>query len=225
MFGTISDIILIAIFAITFFACYKKGLIASVSHLLSLIGGIIFARMFSFVLDGFLYRRVFEPLLHDTVKATLSGALESAEAGANAAMDAVLASANEIVAKFSSLGLSLPEIARPEGIADADALTQSVAAEIAAPIATWLSEMCAYIVLFFVGYIILRIVFSLLNLLAKLPIIKSVNRLLGAVVGLLLAALYTFIGAQVLRFVYGILLANGTLAAGEGLGYILTWLP
>ena len=225
MFGTISDIILITIFAITFFVCYKKGLIASVSHLLSLVGGIIFARIFSFVLDGFLYRRIFEPLLQDTVKATLSGALESAEAGANAAMDAVLASANEIVAKFSALGLSLPEIARPEGIADSDALTQSVAAEIAAPIATWLAEMCAYIILFFVGYIILRIIFLLLNLLAKLPVIKSVNRFLGAVVGLLLAALYTFIGAQVLRFVYGILLANGTLASSEGLGYILTWLP
>ncbi len=224
MFAIISDVALIAVFAITFFVCYKKGLISSVSHLLSLIGGFLFARMFSFVLEGVLQRRIFDPLLEDSVQATLENALESAEAGASAAMEALLSAANEITATFSSLGLALPDLQIPSGMTDVEALAKTMATEISSPIAAWLSELCAYIILFFVGYIVLRIVFSLLNLLAKLPILKTVNRFLGAVMGLALAVLYTFVGAQVLRVVYGILLANGTITAGEGLGYILTWL-
>lgn len=225
MFSIISDVVLIAIFVITFIVCCKKGLIASVARLLSLVGAIVFARMFSFVLESVLLRRVFGPFLHETVHGALSGAVESTETGVSAAMESVLAAAEEITGTFSALGLSLPSVTIPEGVMDANALTQSLTEAIASPIAAWLSGLCAYIILFFVGYLILRLLFSLLNLLAKLPFLKSVNHFLGAVMGLVLAALYTLIGAQVLRFVYGILLANGTLSIGDGLGYILTWLP
>ena len=52
-------------------------------------------------------------------------------------------------------------------------------------IADWILRGVAFFVAFILVFIALRVVFGLLNIVAKLPLLKSLNKLLGAVAGLL----------------------------------------
>lgn len=52
-------------------------------------------------------------------------------------------------------------------------------------IADWILRGAAFFVAFILVFIALRVVFGLLNIVAKLPLLKSLNRLLGGVAGLL----------------------------------------
>ena len=214
VYAMIVDLLLIGIFAITVYRSWKRGFVSAVAGLLSFIGAWIAAGMFSFVLDGFLQRNMFDPLVTDIVGSVITQAAENAASGVDSALDAVSASLESILAFTDTFSIPLPDDILPQlsagGIADSAALAD-LTAQISEPIAAALSAWTAYIILFAVVYILLRIVFSVLNLTMRLPLLNTANKLLGVICGIVLGAGYTLIAARLLALILGILVTREML--------------
>lgn len=213
------DIVLIAVFALTVYRAWKRGFVDTVAGLLSVIGGILAARMFGFVLAGVLQRKVFDPLIGNIVKTVIENALQSAQMTAQTAADALTAAVTQALESIRSytdiVGIPLdidPNLLKdisPDalGTGAAEPLIVSIAEPIAETLALWSS----YLLLFLVAYAILRFVLRILNVVTRLPLLHEANSLLGCVCGVLLGAAYAFLTARLLSVVLGILVTRGTL--------------
>ena len=138
IYAMIVDLLLIGIFAITVYRSWKRGFVSAVAGLLSFIGAWIAAGMFSFVLDAFLQRNMFDPLVTDIVGSVITQAAENAASGVDSALDAVSVSLESILAFTDTFSIPLPEDILPQlsagGIADSAALAD-LTAQISEPIA------------------------------------------------------------------------------------------
>ena len=222
------DIVLIAVFALTVHRAWKRGFVDTVAGLLSVIGGVIAARMFGFVLAGVLQRKVFDPLIGDIVKNVIENALQTAQMTAEAAADALTAAVGQALESIRTytdiVGIPLdidPNLLScisPDtlGTGAAEPLILSIAEPIAEKLAIWTS----YLLLFLIAYAILRFVLRILNVVTRLPILHEANSLLGCVCGVLLGAAYAWITARLLSVVLGILVTRGTLPSDILTGYV-----
>lgn len=214
----IADGILIAVFLITVYRSCKRGFVNCIARLVSIIGAVICAGFGTFVLDGVLERHIFGPLLENTVGAILSNALDGVESSLETAAEAVKNAASELIAQAGALGFSY-DTAITEDLAaanDFDTLqqyTEKLTDDITQPIAARLSEIAAFLLIFFLVYWIIRAVFHVLSAVMRAPVLNSANRLLGFCCGIILGLAYTWLCAQVMALVIGVLYANGTIPA------------
>lgn len=208
------DLILIAVFAYTVYRSYKRGFVDAVSGLLSLIGAFLAANMFGFVLEGLLYREVIAPLVTEAVGGALTDAAASVSTSLSDALAALGAQAERLTHTAQGLGIRIPlESVLPQSVADTaalGALTEEMTASASQPIAQALSHAAAFVILFVLSYLLLRIVFRALDLVMRLPILRTVNRAAGGLCGVLVGAGYAFLCAQLLSLVLGILVTDGT---------------
>jgi len=79
-------------------------------------------------------------------------------------------------------------------------LVESMTDSIATPIASLFSNILGYVGVFLIAIIVLRIVAGLLSAICdKLPIVGALNRLLGALLGLLIALTVLFAASSLIR--------------------------
>jgi uncharacterized membrane protein required for colicin V production len=108
--------------------------------------------------------------------------------------------------------LNLLRIDISEAAADAEAaggnLLEQFASRIAEPAARFLGVLLAFVALYFLCRIFLRLLVSVVDMIFKLPGLRILNSLLGLVFGLLFAVLYSWLLVTALGYV-GDLLANG----------------
>jgi len=222
------DIVLVSVFALTVHRAWKRGFVDTVAGLLSVIGGVIAARMFGFVLAGVLQRKVFDPLIGDIVKNVVENAVQTAQMSAEAAADAfsaALMQALDSIRVYTDM-VGIPLDVDPQLLSQIMPDGSSVSAaeplilSIAAPIAETLSAWTAYLLLFLIASAILRFVLRILNVVTRLPILHEANSLLGCVCGVLLGAAYAWITARLLSVVLGILVTRGTLPSDILTGYV-----
>ena len=215
-YGWITDGVLIFIFAATLIISIKRGFMKTVSGLASVIGAVIISKMFAFVVEDLLEVHVFAPMMQRTVSGILENAYKGIELTLDQAVDAVSQVVRQTMDKIAALGgaadSTLAE--RLEGVADFDALDANVASlanSISEPISQRISEIAAFLLVFVVAYLLLRLVFSFFSLLTRLPLLQQANSFLGGVCGAVLGIVYVWVAAQILAFLFGILCANGTL--------------
>ncbi len=226
------DVILIAVFAFTVYRAWKRGFVDAVAGLLSAIGAVILSRMFGFVLAGFLQREIFDPLVGDIVANTIENAAAGAQTSAETAAEVVTAAITQALDGIRSYTdmIGIPINIDPALLSSitTDGFGVGAAApliaDIAAPIAETLALWSAYLILFLIAYAILRLVFRVLNLVAKLPILHQTNSLLGCICGVLLGAAYAYLGARLASVVLGILVTRGTLPPQVLGGTVFGWL-
>jgi uncharacterized membrane protein required for colicin V production len=80
-------------------------------------------------------------------------------------------------------------------------ISEAVSEYIAEPCVTALSTALAFILIFIGTLILLKIASALLGLVTKLPIIKGTNRLLGALLGIILGVFWAFVATALIRLV------------------------
>jgi len=208
------DLLLIGVFGYTVYRAWKRGFVGAAAGLLSFIGAWIAAGMFSYILDGFLQRTLFDSLVTDMIGSVISNAVMTAGETAETAAQALNASLESIRAYADTFGISLPTETLPQlslhSAADS-ALIAEMTEQLSAPIAEKLSFWAAHLILFLIAYLLLRFVFGVLDIVARLPILHQANSLLGGICGVLLGAGYAWIAARLLAFVLGIFVARGDL--------------
>ncbi len=90
-------------------------------------------------------------------------------------------------------------------------VAQDVSDFVAHPFASLLSNLIAYVAVFFLAKLVLMVVFKVLDFVFKMPILNAVNKLLGFAFGLISAGILLAIITYVLGILVGIFGSTGFL--------------
>lgn len=209
-YGLILDIFFLAFAVLTIFIARKKGFVLTLLDFASFFLAVFLA----IPVSGWLAEGVYNTFISQSVVTALESQLPSAASSAEIAaqVNAVLSDFPDFVTAYaSSIGIDISEISRRVSAAGASAgsLAQTVEANIVAPIVTAVCKAIIFVILLIIFVILLKIAARLINQFFKLPVLKTLNGTLGAVLGVLKAAVGIVIICSVIGLI-GELTAEST---------------
>lgn len=209
-YGLILDIFFLAFAVLTIFIARKKGFVLSLLD----FAAFFLAVFLAIPISGWLAEGVYNTFISQSVVTALEAQLPSAASGAEIAaqVNAVLSDFPDFVTAYaSSIGIDISEISRQVSAAGAStgSLAQTVEANIVAPIVTAVCKAIIFVILLIIFVILLKIAARLINQFFKLPVLKTLNGTLGAVLGVLKAAVGIVIICSVIGLI-GELTAEST---------------
>ena len=209
-YGLILDIFFLAFAVLTIFIARKKGFVLTLLD----FAAFFLAVFLAIPVSGWLAEGVYNTFISQSVVTALESQLPSAASSAETAaqVNAVLSDFPDFVTAYaSSIGIDISEISRRVSAAGASAgsLAQTVEANIVAPIVTAVCKAIIFVILLIIFVILLKIAARLINQFFKLPVLKTLNGTLGAVLGVLKAAVGIVIICSVIGLI-GELTAEST---------------
>lgn len=209
-YGLILDIFFLAFAVLTIFIARKKGFVLTLLD----FAAFFLAVFLAIPVSGWLAEGVYNTFISQSVVTALESQLPSAASSAEIAaqVNAVLSDFPDFVTAYaSSIGIDISEISRQISAAGASAgsLAQTVEANIVAPIVTAVCKAIIFVILLIIFVILLKIAARLINQFFKLPVLKTLNGTLGAILGVLKAAVGIVIICSVIGLI-GELTAEST---------------
>lgn len=209
-YGLILDIFFLAFAVLTIFIARKKGFVLTLLD----FAAFFLAVFLAIPISGWLAEGVYNTFISQSVVTALESQLPSAASSAEIAaqVNAVLSDFPDFVTAYaSSIEIDISEISRQISAAGASAgsLAQTVEANIVAPIVTAVCKAIIFVILLIIFVILLKIAARLINQFFKLPVLKTLNGTLGAVLGVLKAAVGIVIICSVIGLI-GELTAEST---------------
>lgn len=187
------DILLIVIFGLLVFRGWWRGFMKSVLSLgrliLSLVITIVFGASFAAWIDA----KFINPPVFEAIFKKFSDIAAEVTASAEGGIDALVEKIPEAFRGYLDLETLDPT-------AEINALVEQWSHTVADGISKVIATVIGYILLFVLAFLVLTLVIFIVTRFAKLPAIKTVDKLLGLVVGL-------FSGAAVVIFISVILSA------------------
>lgn len=206
MEGVLVDILIITVFLITVGVSTYRGFVKSAVGIAVILCSFLAAKIFGGPIgawiDGVFMFNIMDNALASFLQATL-GELSGTIDGA-ALMEKIPESIRnllELVGTDSEAfieSLSSIEIITEDNI-------REVSARIAHPISAFVSEVIGYLGIFIVGLIVFRVIGSLVVGIFKLPLLRTLDRILGFVVGSFAGFLLAWGFAVVFRTAMGLL--------------------
>lgn len=189
-YGWILDIFFLLFSVLTILVARKKGFVLSLLD----FAAFFLAVFLAIPVSGWLAEGIYNTFISQSVVTALEAQLPSSASGTEIAaqVNAVLGNFPDFVTSYaSSIGIDISEISRQVSAAGASAgsLAQTVEANIVAPIVTAVCKAIIFVILLIVFLIVLKIAARLINQFFKLPVLKTLNGTLGAVLGVLKAAI------------------------------------
>ncbi len=185
------DLILIAVFGVTVFIGYRKGFLRTVLGFGRLLATILLTYTFGKPFSAWIDNRFVRPRIYESVKEKLTELADSAEGNVTAFLD-----------NFPVRYRLFADTASADTSGGVDGLVEQYAPAISTKISQLLATVIGYILLFILLYLIISLVVHLTGKLADLPIIRGIDRFLGAAVGVINGVLLTCLIATIL---YGIM--------------------
>ena len=174
----ILDISIVLIVALTMFFVVKKGFVKSVLRLVSVVCSVVFAKMFSSVVAEFLYG-----ILHSVVSPRV----------------------DESIGEFLENGI-LPDFLQNDNLSmilqKYDILfidKEETVGYISNSITAILSYFLAYILIFVGVLLAFKFITPIICLIFKLPVLRTANKLLSIVLGIVTSALYLFVFVSLMQ--------------------------
>ena len=184
------DGIIVLVFLAMVLVSYARGFIKSLTPLASLAAALAAAILLSMPAANLLYNTGIAP----KVEKAISSSVEKAGTTASQALDGALEkipgfmknalgeqSGADLIKKASDVGGTAQEVA------------QKVADKVIRPAGVSVLRAICFVLLLLLGYIAARIAFSILNFVAKLPLLKSMDKILGLFAGIILGAVWALI--------------------------------
>lgn len=198
------ELIVIVVLAVFVVLGMKRGLVLSLCGLLGVlvafVGAGVAANALSPAVGSALEPRFAAVIEEQLTQSLRNGAYGAESGGAATTPDEV--DLPGVLGVLRDMGLYEPLIdsidrAVENGMAHA-------AASAAARVAAALAQSVAYLILFVLGFVLILILWKVvgraLDLVARLPVLHSLNKTLGGVFGLLQGCLFLFIAAWALQF-------------------------
>lgn len=186
--GIIIDIVIVLIFVINMLLGYTKGFIKTIFGFLTLAASFFISYTFAKPLTAFLKTTKIYGGIFDSLRTHLTSYLDSVSQGQMEQM--LTENTAEATSFFERFGRSFSDVSaeytRLAAEKGSDAMEGLVSYIIEPACDAIITALC-FIVIFVVSYILLRIVSSVLDLAAKLPILRTCNRLLGLLAGACIA--------------------------------------
>ena len=157
---------------------YKRGFVRIVLSMLAMILTIILASVLTIPVSGFIK----ETSVGEGIRASVEEMVEGAD----------------IIDAESINNLDLPK-SMLEPIAEgAESTQQAIGTYVADALTDTIINSLTFLILVIVIYIILKIVIAALDVVTKLPVLNSINKGAGAVIGLVQGLLFVWVGCLVL---------------------------
>ena len=182
-------IVLIAIFIII--ADTKKGFIRSFMHLLSVIAAVLVAYAFTPVVGKFFRGQIVLSDLTSGISSTLRSLTSNGDGSTFnleklVAGDSATDTFNTILNRFGASLKALTDMITGKTAASTGEV-DALAEEITNPVATILSNILAFVVIFLAVLIVLRLLGWILDKAFTLPVLSTANRVFGFIFGVLVA--------------------------------------
>lgn len=201
--GYILDIAVILLFVLAIFIGYKRGFVKSIVRVVGCVLALVIAGALSGVIaggiyDGFLASKVEEQIVQyvpatDTtsIKEGLGSVMDKLPSSVMNALGSYgIGSADEIVDSLES-----------QLTGDVRQIASVISQSVVRPVAVLLLRMVCFFILFIVLMIVVIIVAHVVNKVFRLPGLKQVNGVLGAVLGVVEGILWVFIAVTIIHFV------------------------
>ena len=183
--SVILDLIAVIVLASLVVGGYKKGFLKTIV----LAAGTLASLLIAFWLSGWLADLIFSNIIRECVikniRDTLSGLSDATStAGAIPAVLAALPAfvLNPMMAQYGSKEEMIAEIQRNAGNT-LSGLSETITDTVVSPVLTMLLRMLLCLLIFIICVIIIKIVAKALGAVRRIPLVGTLNAVLGAVVG------------------------------------------
>lgn len=202
------DAVVILIFLLCVAIGRKRGFVKTVSGIVALVAALAVSSLFCTPVAEYVYDKTIEPSIIETV---------------DTQMEEVKGSATEkLVHTYESLPGVVKTLLAQSGVDSGEQFalsvpfygTSSVPQEIAAmirPILLPLVSALSSLVLFLITYIAATLILRMLNIVAKLPLLKQVNKTLGTIGGIVAGALWALVSVTVIQLIAAFGIADGII--------------
>lgn len=195
------DVIALAVFALLVFFGYRRGFIRTVSGVLSFVLALVLSNMLAAPVADYVYTNSIQPSVVQTLEDNIGKDSPSVER-----VDEALADMPSFIsAQIAAAGIEDGEdlLNYVGKVPDGETAVTKIESTIVQPVVFPVLEAVFSLILFVVLQIAISLVLRLLNLLAKLPIIKKINKWAGLIAGAAQGALWVLFGISVLELLIG----------------------
>ena len=201
----IIDIILLAVFILIVILAAKKGFAKTLLDFLAIVLAVVLAYSIAPMVSEAVYDNIVKDKIVDSVEKQLDGKQLDAVGTAESVKNIINELPEPVVRISSSLGIDVKKLSEKIDLNEisnnltVESLTEKVAKPIVMPALSLLSFALLAVVLM----IILRLVAGVLSKLFKLPLVGTVNTVLGGVIGALKGVITVVIACMVLKSIFG----------------------
>lgn len=193
------DIILIVIAAVCIISGYRRGLFKTVMGLVSGIASLLAAYSFSPALSAWICERFVLDSLSGGLCTTFASIAQTGADAANKVYDLTkLLDSQQFVDVLTRYGADKDKVESlidSIGVGGEDAVRR-VSDAVAAPAAETISDIIAFIAVFAVALIALKIITHFIGVLFKLPVLNGIDKTLGIVFGCVAALFFVWVFAM-----------------------------
>lgn len=191
------DVLLIIIFALLVFRGWMRGFMKSVLSLGRLILSVLITILFGSAFAGWIDATFVNPPVFDTVFKKFSDIAAEVTATAEGGIDALVEKIPEAFRGY----LDLESI---DPASEINALVEEWSHTVADSISKVIATVLGYILLFALSFILLTVVIFIVGKLAKLPALKTVDKLLGLAMGAVSGVVTVIFISVILSALFGV---------------------
>ena len=191
------DALLVILFAVCVWLGWKRGFIKTVSGLIALFAAVIVASTFSAPIAHGVYANSVEPAVMTTLEEHISNEVLPSEEDLDAAIEKMPALVVTLL-ETGDMGNGAAILERVETVDAGKSAARTITDHVVTPIVLPLLQMLCSVLLFLATYLIASILLRVLDLVAKLPLLKQLNSVLGLAAGALTGAVWAIFAARIL---------------------------
>ncbi len=201
------DVLLAVILVHGLVTGWMRGFVRVVFRKLRRLTSLILAILVARPIGGWLGEEYFLDPMVGEIRSIL---VKSLGAGAETSTAAELAGELPLAMRglLSIFGVDVAERAAQIDAAGGNALTR-FASSVAAPVASIIGILVAFVVSYFVFRLFLRVIVYVVNGIFSLPVLRVVNKILGVAVGIFFAVVMCWVLTTLLGYVFGLLAESG----------------
>ena len=196
------DLLLVALFALCVFLGWRRGFLATASGLIAMVVAVLVSTTLSAPIANWAYTGMVEPTISSTLQEQLpTGILPGADE-IDVALDKLPPYVTNLrVAGEAGDGEAV--LSKLDTATSGENIAAAITEDVITPIVLPLLEMLCSTILFTVVYFIAMFLLRLLNVVAKLPVLKQINSILGLVAGAFTGLIWAIFAARILFVVAG----------------------
>lgn len=191
------DILLIAVFAILVFQGWRRGFFKSVLRVGRLILSVVLTVIFGSSVAAWMDETFINPPVYKAVFDKLSSIADEVAATANGSVDAMV----EKIPEGFRDHLDLSSVDPTAGL---NALVEEWSNTVAGSISLVIATVLGYVLLFVACFLVLTVVIAIVGKLAKLPLLKTADKILGLVMGVVSGAIAVIAISVILGALLGV---------------------
>ena len=191
------DGLLVALFLLCVWLGWRRGFVRTVSGLIALIAAVLVAAVFSGPIAKAVYTGAVEPKVTAVLEQHIEGDILPSEEKLDAALEKLPSFVTTLL-EAKELDSGAAVLAKVEALDADESAAEGITRQVITPVALPLIKLLCSVVLFILAYIVAAFVLRALDVVAKLPLIKQMNNLLGLLAGAVTGALWVLFAVRVL---------------------------